>query len=403
MDHARYLVDAVICEGRSLRTVARAHGVSKSWVAVLVWRYRVGGYDAIAPKSKRPHTSPQRITPEIENAIITPRKELLDTGLDAGPTTIAWHLQRQGFTPPSASTIWRTLTRRGFITPQPKKRPHTSYIRFEAALPNECWQADTTHWTLADGTDVEILDIIDDHPRMIITARAYRTVTGPDVLTVFRQACNTYGLPASVLTDNGAIFNARHRHGRSAFEQELATNNIIYKHSRPYHPQTCGKIERFHQTLKKALDQHTASKNSNNNSTKQSPATTNTDPTGHAKTKHHTKPSTNATTPNPEQLSPHQTSESVPTKSTAQDASHCATAHCSATSSSAANTKAQKYVSTSPTATCASSPSQANYSDTSPSTQQSATKDSTEKTTTLPRVHTVHDDLRHHNRGRGGT
>lgn len=255
MDLARYLVDAVVVEHRSLRTVARAHGLSKSWVAVLVKRYRVGGYDAIAPQSKRPHTSPRRITPEIENAIITLRKELDDSGLDAGATTIAWHLQRQGFTPPSVSTIWRTLTRRGFITPQPKKRPHTSYIRFEAALPNECWQADTTHWTLADGTDVEILDIIDDHSRMIIAARVLRTVTGPDVLTIFRQACNTYGYPASVLTDNGAIFNARHRGGRSAFEQELATNNIVYKHSRPYHPQTCGKIERFHQTLKKALDQ----------------------------------------------------------------------------------------------------------------------------------------------------
>ncbi|MEK7411144.1 MAG: leucine zipper domain-containing protein, partial [Actinomycetota bacterium] len=104
MDHARYLVDAVVVEGRSLRTVARAHGVSKSWVAVLVKRYRTGGYDALTPKSKRPHTSPQRITPERENAIITLRKELLDTGLDAGATTIAWHLQRQGFAPPSVST-----------------------------------------------------------------------------------------------------------------------------------------------------------------------------------------------------------------------------------------------------------------------------------------------------------
>ena len=137
MDLARYLVDAFVVDHRSLRTVARAHGVSKSWVGVVVGRYRCGGYDAIVPKSKRPHTSPQRSTPDIENAIITLRKELLDSGLDAGPTTIAWHLQRQGFTPPSVSTIWRTLTRRGFITPQPKKRPHTSYIRFEAALPNE--------------------------------------------------------------------------------------------------------------------------------------------------------------------------------------------------------------------------------------------------------------------------
>ena len=227
MDLARYLVDAVVVEHRSLREIARAHGNSKSWVAVLVARYRVGGYEALTPKSKRPKTSPTRTNVDIESVIVRIRKELLEDGLDAGPTTIFLHLQQQHITPPSVSTIWRILTRRGLITPQPKKRPHTSYIRFEAAVPNECWQADTTHWTLADGTDVEILDIIDDHSRMIIT-------------------------------DNGAIFNARHRHGRSAFEHQLATN------------------------------------------------------------------------------------------------------------------------------------------DTSPSTQQSATKDSTEKTTTLLRVHTVHDDLRHH-------
>ena len=112
MDLARYLVDAVVVEHRSLRTVARAHGVSKSWVAVLVARYRVGGYDALTPQSKRPHSSPRRIAPEIENAIFTIRKELLDTGLVAGPTTIAWHLQRQGFTPPWVSTIWQTQTLR---------------------------------------------------------------------------------------------------------------------------------------------------------------------------------------------------------------------------------------------------------------------------------------------------
>lgn len=255
MDLARYLVDAVVIEGRSFREVGRTYQVSKSWVAKLVARYHTGGYESLISQTRRPKTSPMRICVETETAIIAIRKQLLDDGCDAGPATIRWHLQRQGFTTPSNSTIWRTLTRAGFITPQPKKRPHTSYIRFEAALPNECWQADTTHWTLADGTDIEILDIIDDHSRMIIAAQAFTTVTATDVVTVFRQGFQRFGHPASVLTDNGAIFNAKFRHGRGAFELELANHNIIYKHSRPYHPQTCGKIERFHQTLKKALTQ----------------------------------------------------------------------------------------------------------------------------------------------------
>ena len=129
MDRARYPVDAVVIDHRSLREVARAHGLSKSWVAILVQRYRTGGYNAITPKSKRPHSSPTRIPVDIENAIITLRKELLDAGLDAGATTILWHLQQQQqqqqqhIAPPSVSNIWRILTRRGFITPEPKNVP----------------------------------------------------------------------------------------------------------------------------------------------------------------------------------------------------------------------------------------------------------------------------------------
>lgn len=144
MDVARYLVDAVVVEHRSLREVARAYGVSKSWVAILVGRYRSCGYSALTPRSKRPTTSPTRTNVDIESAVVVIRKELLEDGLDAGPTTIFWHLQQQHITPPSVSTIWRIIIRGGFITPQPKERPYTSYIRFEAALPNECWQADPT-------------------------------------------------------------------------------------------------------------------------------------------------------------------------------------------------------------------------------------------------------------------
>jgi transposase InsO family protein len=151
------------------------------------------------------------------------------------------------------ATIWRVLVRRGFIVPQPQKRPKSSWRRFQAELPNECWQADTTHWTLGDGTDVEVLNIIDDHSRLLVASRVFVTARAADVVETFHLGAAEAGVPASMLTDNGAIFTAHHRNGTCAIELELLALGVVYKHSRPYHPQTCGKVERFHQTLKKWL------------------------------------------------------------------------------------------------------------------------------------------------------
>ena len=147
----------------------------------------------------------------------------------------------------------RVLSRRGFVTPQPHKRPKSSWRRFQAELPNECWQADTTHWALADGSDAEILNVIDDHSRLLIASRAFVTAKAADVVETFHLGVSALGLPASMLTDNGAIFTAESRNGACAIELELLALGVDYKHSRPYHPQTCGKVERFHQTLKKHL------------------------------------------------------------------------------------------------------------------------------------------------------
>jgi hypothetical protein len=139
------------------------------------------------------------------------------------------------------------------FTPEARKRPQASYVRFEADRPNECWQGDMTYWRVGDNTGVEILNFIDDHSRVIVVADARPVTKGPDVVTTFARAVTNWGTPASVLTDNGSIFNAISRQGRTVFESELLRRRILYKHSRPYHPQTCGKIERWHQTMKKFL------------------------------------------------------------------------------------------------------------------------------------------------------
>jgi transposase InsO family protein len=246
------VVDALVLEGRGVREVARSYGVSKTHVGRLVARYREGGYRALEPRSRRPRSSPQRIPDALEDEIVELRKDLVDFGTDAGPETIAWHLEQLHGTSPSSSTIYRAHATR-LHHPRARKRPKASYVRFEADLPNECFQGDMTHWHLGDDTGVEILNFIDDHSRVIVGCDARLVTKGRDVLETFDKAVAPWGTPASVLTDNGAIFNAASRAGRTAFESELLRRSILYKHSRPYHPQTLDKIERWHQTMKKFL------------------------------------------------------------------------------------------------------------------------------------------------------
>jgi transposase InsO family protein len=254
VDLARFVVDAVVLEGRSLRDVATAHGVSKSWVHKLVARYRDGGYGALAPRSKAARRIPNKTAAALEDNIVRLRKELSDQGFDCGAATIHYHLGLNDPSPPSVSTIWRVLKRRGFVTPQSHKRPKSSYVSFEASLPNETWQSDVTFVELKDGTRVEILNFLDDFSRVCVASEVLATTRSPDVVATLYDAGRAWGLPASLLTDNGCIYTAAYRGGYSALESELFSLGITHKHSRPYHPQTCGKVERFHQTLKRFLD-----------------------------------------------------------------------------------------------------------------------------------------------------
>jgi transposase InsO family protein len=228
--------------------------VHRSWLYKLLARYRREGEAGLDPRSKRPHRSPQRISDLYEDEIVALRKELLDRGVDAGAATIHTHLtRRHGTAVPSEPTIWRVLKARGFVTPQPHKRPKSSYIRFTAELPNECWQADVTHVELADGTAVEVLNVIDDHSRLCVESRVFQTTKSSDVVRSLHRGAEKWGFPTAFLTDNGAIFTASYQGGVGAMESELLALGIETRHSRPYHPQTCGKVERFHQTMKKFL------------------------------------------------------------------------------------------------------------------------------------------------------
>src|SRR5579875_58959 len=254
MSMARVVITAVVVEGRSKSEVARDYGVSRQWVQRLVARYALECEAAFEAHSRRPHQSPHRTSQEVEDAIVALRKQLAEAGHDAGAETIAWHLRQQTGSAPSTATIWRVLSRRGFITPQPHKRPRSSWHRFQADLPNELWQADITHWTLADGTEVEILDIIDDHSRLLAGCTARPVFKAGHVVADLHAAIARHGRPERLLTDNGAVFTGHYRgRGWVALEREAAALGIALAHSRPYHPTTCGKVERFHQTLKNWL------------------------------------------------------------------------------------------------------------------------------------------------------
>ncbi len=249
----RYLVEAHLREGRSVAELAKAHGVHRSWLYKLLARYRREGEAGLHPRSRRPRRSPLALSAKLRREILALRRRLIARGLDGGAVTIHWHLERRRRSAPSVSTIWRLLRREGLVTPQPKKRPRSSLIRFQASLPNECWQSDMTHWTIARGREVEIVNLIDDHSRLCLASRVFAVTRAVDTAAVFAQARGRYGTPQALLTDNGCIFTAEHRGGKVLLQTELDALGVQHKHARPYHPQTCGKVERFHQTMKRYL------------------------------------------------------------------------------------------------------------------------------------------------------
>lgn len=228
-----------------------AHGVSTWFFHDLRRRYAQDGDVALTPRSRAPHRVANKTPLEIEDLIVAKRKELDDAGLDAGAETIAWHL-REVPALPSPSTMWRILRARGFITADPTKAPKGAGRSFTAERANDCWQLDDTSWELADGTGVKIFNVIDDHSRLLVASVAMSSCTGAEALAAVASAAPILGWPARILSDNAKAF-------RHVLADALAQLGVGAGHSRPYHPQTNGKVERFHKTLKQWLTkQHPA-------------------------------------------------------------------------------------------------------------------------------------------------
>ena len=257
---SQVIVLSLLHEGLTPSQAAARFGVSRQWIHILLRRYHQGGLDALAAGSRRPHTHPTALSATRRQEICALRRELLSAGLDGGAASIAWHMHQRHGTSPAISTIWRVLRQEGLVIAEPKKRPKAYITRFAAVQPNETWQSDFTHWRLASGEDVEIINWLDDHSRLLLHTTAHKVITGRIVVASFTQCLSEYGTPFSTLTDNGVVYTARFREGKNAFEYLLSDLGVVQKNGSPGHPQTQVKIERFHQTLKKYLSEQTPAK-----------------------------------------------------------------------------------------------------------------------------------------------
>lgn len=252
MDKRLLAITAAELPGVTVVSLCAELGISRKTFYEWRKRHDKDGPAGLAPRSRRPLLSPGQIPAAVEQRIVRLREEL---PLDNGAQAIFYQLRRDGVQPlPHVRTIHRVLVRNGLVQPQPKKRPRSSWQRFEYDAPNACWQIDATRWELRDARTAWIMDLLDDHSRYMPAADAVESDTVEAAWDAFCHAAAEMGLPAKVLSDNGLCFTGGpNAEGAGTFTTNLAALGIIKANSRPHHPQTCGKLERAHQTLKKWL------------------------------------------------------------------------------------------------------------------------------------------------------
>jgi putative transposase len=256
------LMDATLSAGVEIPNVTawcRVNGVDRR--TFYRHKARVEAEGEWQPRSHRPHTSPGQTPAAVEAEVVRLRAELVpDNGADAILAALRQVAEAQdwaaaGLRVPHRSTVNKILKRAGLVTPAPHKRPRSSFRRFAYARPRDCYQIDATEVKLATGQAVAIFDVLDDATRLLAACHAADAETAAAAITAITAAITTAGPPAIVLCDNGSAFTGggRSTGARGSFARTLTTHSIRLIHSSPYHPQTCGKVERHHQTLKKWL------------------------------------------------------------------------------------------------------------------------------------------------------
>jgi transposase InsO family protein len=240
-------------ESLNVRATCAQLGISPPTFYKYVARFDAEGVEGLLERSRRPASSPGQTAAGVEDLIVGWRKELGEQGWDAGAASIFHRMRRAGQDPPSIRTVHRVLVRRGLVTPAPAKRPRSSYQRFEYPRTNDCWQVDATECALAGGAAAVVFHLLDDCSRKSLRSIAAASETGEAAGRCATEAIARYGIPARFLSDNGPAFSAKYRGGEAELERALRALGVRVITSSPYHPQTCGKNERFHQTFKRWL------------------------------------------------------------------------------------------------------------------------------------------------------
>lgn len=231
--------------GESVAQVCRRHGISRDTYYRYRRRYLQEGVAGLQERSRRPGSSPARIDHALEEQICRMRK----VHPRWGARRIRAELARSGTEPPAVSTIHQALRRNHLVADQPPRRP-TATKRFEREVSNDLWQIDATQVRLASTRRAWVIDTIDDHSRYLLAALAATAPTAEAAWDCFEEASFRYGLPRQVLSDNGLCFTGRLHGVEVAFERNLGELGVELINAGPYHPQTLGKLERFHKTLK---------------------------------------------------------------------------------------------------------------------------------------------------------
>jgi transposase InsO family protein len=248
----RYRAVLAVLAGESVTSVAAQVGVSRQSLHKWLARYRADGLAGLMDRPRRPLSSPWQSPPELEAAVCEMRREHPRWG----PRRLAHELGRSGVEPvPSRMTVYRILVRHGLVESRRRGRRREDYKRWERDAPMALWQLDIVGGLfLVDGTEVKVVTGVDDHSRFCVIASACVRATGRAVCLAFARALQRYGVPEEVLTDNGRQFTARFgRGGEVLFDRICRDNGIVHRLTQPAHPTTTGKVERFHQTLRRDL------------------------------------------------------------------------------------------------------------------------------------------------------
>ncbi len=234
--------------GDTVTEVCRRRGISRETFYVYRRRYQAEGVAGLEPRSRRPQSSPGQIEPELEARICRLRQDHPRWGA----RRIRSELARRGVDPPAVSTIHQALKRNHLVAERPSRHRKASK-RFERESPNDLWQIDATEVPLADGSRASVVDCLDDHARYLLSARACPSPTGEAASACSVEASSAYGLPRQLLSDNHLSFTGRLFGVTVDFERKLAEVGVELINAAPAHPQTLGKLERFHRTLKEWL------------------------------------------------------------------------------------------------------------------------------------------------------